>query len=127
MNHIEPAPGPNARQWTIARELENVLAHMISLAQRRQVILAQALNSGDYDVIFAEAHGMARDLEVIRQFFTDHWYNLNYLLRADRGRLEFDCDHCQRETLHRLKRLEGSDGNGRVYTSVEWVCEECGT
>ncbi len=62
--------------WLRVRRLEDVLAALAAVDDRRRVIRVQAWNEGDWGTVFAEATAMKEDLADLKALLACRWQEL---------------------------------------------------
>ena len=62
--------------WERVRTLEDVLALLSQVDDRRRVIRAQAWNEGDWGTVYAEATAMREELAQLKALLSGRWKEL---------------------------------------------------
>ena len=65
-----------AEAWERVRSLENLLALLDGVDERRRVIREQAWHEGSFDAIFEEATAMRDDLTQLKRQLSERWETL---------------------------------------------------
>jgi len=60
-------------EWKRVRELEDILAALARIDERRKVIRLHAWQRADWDVVYNEATKMLEDLDRVRDELGAHW------------------------------------------------------
>jgi hypothetical protein len=59
--------------WRTVREIEDALAMLNDVEDRRKVIRAQAWRQGSWEAVFEEATAMKRDIDALRETLAAGW------------------------------------------------------
>ena len=62
--------------WQRIRDLEDALALLDRVDERRRVIRRQAWNDGSHDAIYQEATAMTTDLARLKATLSERWHEL---------------------------------------------------
>ncbi len=62
--------------WKRIRSLENVLAILNDIEDRRQVVRQQIWHEGDLTTAYSEITAMGKDLERFKHTLSSRWYEL---------------------------------------------------
>ena len=65
-----------SKDWKRIRSLENALAILKDIEDRRQVVRQQIWHEGDLTVAFAEITAMGADLQRFKDTLSSRWYEL---------------------------------------------------
>lgn len=66
--------------------MENVLALLAGVDDRRRIIRVQAWNEGDWATVYAEATAMKEDLAALRESLSARWAELYEEARGTKNR-----------------------------------------
>ena len=69
-------PSSRGEEWERVRGLENVMALLDGVDERRRVIREQAWHEGSFDAIFEEATAMRDDLAQLKRQLSERWETL---------------------------------------------------
>jgi hypothetical protein len=72
-------------KWERVRGLENLLALLDGIDERRRVIREQAWHEGSFDAIFEEATAMRDDLARLKAQLSERWETLMEEARGEQG------------------------------------------
>ena len=72
-------------KWERVRGLENLLALLDGVDERRRVIREQAWHEGSFDAIFEEATAMRDDLARLKAQLSERWETLMGEARGEQG------------------------------------------
>jgi len=65
-----------SQEWERVRSLEDVLALLASVEDRRRVIRAHAWREGDWEAVYAEATAMREELGRLKRVLSERWEEL---------------------------------------------------
>ena len=65
-----------SKDWKRIRSLENALAILKDVEDRRQIVRQQIWHEGDLTVAFAEITAMGADLQRFKDTLSSRWYEL---------------------------------------------------
>jgi hypothetical protein len=85
----------NSPAWQNVRSIEDLIAIVDRIDDRRKVIRVQAWNEGSWRSVYLEATAMKDDVAILRDLLQHAWPVLHTIAQAESGRGEPPCSPSQ--------------------------------